>query len=521
MMKLATKLNNRYELIQDIGAKSRQQTARKTFIGWDSQTQERVVVKIVQLASDSWTDLKLFEREAQALASLNHPAIPQYKDMFETEIEGKNSFVLVQTCIEAASLETLIQSGRRFSVVEIKEIAEHLLTVLSYLHGQTPPVIHRDIKPSNILLGQSVDHADSQLQETDSTNNPNIYLIDFGAVHTDLTKEDGTITIVGSYGYIPLEQFSGHATPASDLYSLGMTLIYLMTGTHPAELVHVDGKVQLPHHTLDPSLVQWLERMTAPYLHQRFDAAQQALLSLRSRQSSQGHYRHLKPNGTPIELTRARDRLIITIPEPKPIPSEMFMNTAIVLLFCGSFLLAIFYSSIAPLPVAALFGPAIFFLCVFLCLLGGLTSKLIEHIKALVRRLFNRLPTPKQQTIIEIDFNTGIRAGTRTHPQAAISWQTQTHCYADIDLVTYTPGYKFAPYTTGDEQVKQLGGGVPPELSVHAKDVHYPIGHSQLSPAEFWWLGQEISDFLGLELQTIYPMPIVDISAASTCGCGC
>ena len=106
--------------------------------------------------------------------------------------------MLVQTYIKAESLETLIQSGKRFSEGEVLSLAEQLLILLDYLHSHSPPVIHRDIKPSNILISSS----------------QNVYLIDFGSVHTDLTKEDGTITIVGSYGYIPLEQFTGQAVPA-------------------------------------------------------------------------------------------------------------------------------------------------------------------------------------------------------------------------------------------------------------------------------------------------------------------
>ncbi len=63
-------------------------------------------------------------------------------------------------------------------------------------------------------------------------------------MQTAVSKEEGTITIVGTYGYIPLEQFGGNTVPASDLYSLGMTLIYLITGVHPAELTQVNGRVE-------------------------------------------------------------------------------------------------------------------------------------------------------------------------------------------------------------------------------------------------------------------------------------
>ncbi|MGB3534227.1 MAG: protein kinase [Microcoleaceae cyanobacterium] len=87
---------------------------------------------------------------------------------------------------------------------------------MQYLHSHLHPVIHRDIKPSNILLTDR------------SGNSPGtVYLVDFGSVKTVI--QSGTITIVGTYGYMPTEQFGGKTTPASDLYSLGATLIYLIT----------------------------------------------------------------------------------------------------------------------------------------------------------------------------------------------------------------------------------------------------------------------------------------------------
>ena len=214
-------LRDRYQINREISQKA----GRRTFLAQDIHSQEKVIIKILQFDQNfQWNDLKLFEREASTLKNLNNPAIPKYLDYFEVDEDNIRGFALVQTYIDALSLDTIGQK-RKFTEAELIELAEKLLNILVYLHEQIPPIIHRDIKPSNILL-------------TNRSGNSvgDVYLVDFGSVQTVASKENGTITIVGSYGYIPLEQFGGQTTVASDLYSLGMTLIYLITGVHPAEI---------------------------------------------------------------------------------------------------------------------------------------------------------------------------------------------------------------------------------------------------------------------------------------------
>ncbi|MBO1069336.1 MAG: serine/threonine protein kinase [Dolichospermum sp. DEX189] len=247
-MEVETILVNRYEICQQLSKKA----ARQTFLAKDLHTQQLVIIKTLQFGQEfQWDDLKLFEREAKTLQNLNHPGIPKYLDYFEAEIDNIKSFFLIQTYIDAPSLEKVIRNGRNFSEVEVIELAESFLNILTYLHEQIPPIIHRDIKPSNILL-------------TNRSGNSigNLYLVDFGSVQTVASKDSGTMTIVGSYGYMPFEQFSGQTTIASDLYSFGMTLIYLMTGVHPAELPQVNGRVQVKNIAISNKLIRWLEKMT-------------------------------------------------------------------------------------------------------------------------------------------------------------------------------------------------------------------------------------------------------------------
>ena len=220
-------LGDRYQIISLLG----RQTGRRTFLAQDLQTEQSVVLKLLLFGPDfTWDDLKLFEREAEVLKSLDLPTIPKYLDCFDVDTELGKGFVLVQTYIEAKSLQNWLDAGRTFSEEELISIAKHLLTILDYLHSRQPAVIHRDIKPSNILLGDRSGNSPGQ-----------VYLVDFGSVKT--AANGSTITIVGTYGYMPPEQFGGHTSPASDLYALGATIICLATGRHPSELPHRDMQI--------------------------------------------------------------------------------------------------------------------------------------------------------------------------------------------------------------------------------------------------------------------------------------
>lgn len=259
-------LLERYEVQQQLGKKA----GRRTLLTRDLQTQELVVVKLLTFDDEfQWHDLKLFEREAETLKSLSHPAIPRYLDYFELDTSTYKGFALVQSYIPAESLETQLKAGRSFSEEEVKQLAIALLEILQYLHGQQPPVIHRDIKPSNILL-------------TNRSGNSvgDVYLVDFGSVQT-IVRSNSTMTVVGSYGYMPPEQFSGKASPASDLYGLGATLIYLVTGQHPADLPQQDLVIKFEQvANISPDFSSWLRKMTQPILSKRLASAQQALQAL-------------------------------------------------------------------------------------------------------------------------------------------------------------------------------------------------------------------------------------------------
>ncbi|WOD36993.1 serine/threonine-protein kinase [Nodosilinea sp. E11] len=256
-------LYDRYQIQALLGRKP----GRQTLLAHDLKNQLPVVIKLLLFSPDfTWEDLKLFEREAETLKALNHPAIPQHLDFFEIKTEFCKGFALVQSYIEARSLQQWIQDGRRFSEAELTAIAKDLIDILEYFHRLQPPVIHRDIKPSNVLL-----------KNRSGNSLGNVYLIDFGSAQT--AAHGGTVTVVGTYGYMPPEQFGGRSLPASDLYGVGMTLIYLATGQHPADLTQNDLHVEFKHlTTLSEPFISWIEWLTNPSLAKRSASAQDARL---------------------------------------------------------------------------------------------------------------------------------------------------------------------------------------------------------------------------------------------------
>ncbi|MBD2725498.1 serine/threonine protein kinase [Nostoc sp. FACHB-892] len=260
-------LQDRYQIQRQLGNNGIRQTWLAKDLQASSDEKSTVVVKLLAFGGTvQWDDLKLFEREAQILKQLNHPRIPRYIDYFCID-DRTLWFALIQEYIPGESLKEKLADGKRFTEKRTRKIAIEVLNILTYLHDLNPGVLHRDIKPSNLIWGED----------------NRIYLVDFGAVQDKAAREGVTFTVVGTYGYAPMEQFGGRAVPASDLYALGATLIHLLTGTSPSDLPQQDLRLQFTDRVnLSPSFVSWLQKLIEPAPEQRFTDARQALNALKS-----------------------------------------------------------------------------------------------------------------------------------------------------------------------------------------------------------------------------------------------
>jgi len=189
------------------------------------------VLKIFDIAeTSSWKPLDQFKREADILRTLNHPRIPKYIESFETVIEGKFLFVLVMEYIQGDTIEAFISSGKKFTEEQIEELLAELAEILAYLGSLRPPIVHRDINPRNLIIRPD----------------GHIVLVDFSGVQDAIrTVLYPGATLVGTAGYIPMEQVSGRATHRSDLYGAAATTVFMLTGRNPSELPMRNLKIDL------------------------------------------------------------------------------------------------------------------------------------------------------------------------------------------------------------------------------------------------------------------------------------
>ncbi len=162
---------------------------------------------------------ELFTQEAIALEQLNHPHIPKLLAYFITPDTRQ---YLVQEFIDGQNLKAELEAEGRFSVAKVSEILMTLLPTLDYVHKLGTGFIHRDIKPENIIRRDE----DRQL-----------YLVDFGAAKVRNPERSQLAgTTIGTPEFMAPEQAWGRAFPSSDLYSLGLMCVHLLTGVSPFAL---------------------------------------------------------------------------------------------------------------------------------------------------------------------------------------------------------------------------------------------------------------------------------------------
>ncbi|MBW4684006.1 MAG: serine/threonine protein kinase [Komarekiella atlantica HA4396-MV6] len=349
-------LDNRYQLQKQLG----QNSSRHTWLAILLSSQEQVVLKLLTLNPQmQWDEHKLFEREVQVLKNLNHPRIPKYRDFFIIDnLSGSRFpwFVLVQSYITGASLQELLNQGHRFSESQVEKIAIEILSILVYLHSLKPPVLHRDIKPSNLILGED----------------ERVHLVDFGAVQDKAVAEGVTFTVVGTYGYVPMEQFAGRAVPASDLYALGATLIHLITGTTPADLPHQNSRIEFANLvSIDLGLINWIGKLTEPNIAERISTAKNAIAALENKQTLSPPITTRKPIGSKIQLKKTASYLEIKLPKRGSKSLRFFYLIGLVLPFLpqvvnivintsrfwnDKFTIGLFLLFVIPLILLSLFG---------------------------------------------------------------------------------------------------------------------------------------------------------------------
>lgn len=275
-------LGDRYRIVSQLG----QGGFGRTYLAEDTNRfKEFCVLKEfapqVQSAYVLQKAEEMFEREAGVLYKLQHPQIPRFRELFRVNLDSKGYLFLVQDYVEGQTYHALLDAqrrqGRRFSEAEVMQLLLQLLPVLEYIHAMG--VIHRDISPDNLML-RSSDHLP--------------VLIDFGGVkqvaatvvsqfNQPATGMTASATLLGKVGYAPQEQIQmGMVYPHSDLYALAVTVLVLLTGKEPQELIDLNTLSWNWRRevNLSPTLGTVVDKMLSKQMGDRYSSARQVLQAL-------------------------------------------------------------------------------------------------------------------------------------------------------------------------------------------------------------------------------------------------
>jgi tRNA A-37 threonylcarbamoyl transferase component Bud32 len=216
----------------------------------------------VEIKQKAW---ELFRREAEILSRLDHPRIVKVIKSFE---EKEREYLMLEY-LPGLNLRQLVRESGPLDQAEVIDLTRSLAETISYLHAFRPAVLHRDITPENIILG------DDKLP----------VLIDFGVANEFLGTATGTL--VGKHCYISPEQFRGKATTASDLYSLGCTMHFLLTGQDPTPLMQAaPGEI---NENVSPEMDRLVGDLTDLEQTQRLGSAEQLIDRLQALAGETAH----------------------------------------------------------------------------------------------------------------------------------------------------------------------------------------------------------------------------------------
>lgn len=209
-------LVNRYAIQEVIGVGGMGSVYRARDLHFPNAVKLVAVKEMINQARDPLvrqTIVQNFEREANILATLDHPSIPRIFDYFT---HNERSYLVLEY-INGKDLEEVVSQAQGFLPEEsVIQWAIELCDVLNFLHNHKPePIIFRDMKPSNIMINQ----------------NNHIILIDFGIAKSFRDGIKGTM--IGTEGYSPPEQYRGEASPQADIYAFGASLHHLLTRRDP------------------------------------------------------------------------------------------------------------------------------------------------------------------------------------------------------------------------------------------------------------------------------------------------
>jgi len=210
-----TVLNNRYTVLQVLGFGG----FSAVYLAFDQRLSNRKVA-VKELLHTDPAIVQQFETEAKLLATLSHPALPKAFDWFKQF--GTDRYYLVMEFIDGVSAWEVVNRNGPMTPLSALRLMEPVFDAVAYLHRQNPPILHRDIKPQNILVSRE----------------RKVYLVDFGIAKVGGAGQKTATGARGvTPGFSPPEQYlaTGEIDVRSDIYSLGATMYFLLTGKVPPD----------------------------------------------------------------------------------------------------------------------------------------------------------------------------------------------------------------------------------------------------------------------------------------------
>ena len=263
MLTKGQKINDRYEIIKTIGEGG----MANVYLAEDTILERKVAIKVLRgdLSNDE-KFIRRFKREALSVSNLSHPNIVEVYDVGEED----GNYYIVMEYIEGKTLKQLLQKRGALTLTEVIDIMSQLTDGLAHAHEAY--IIHRDIKPQNIMI----------------EDNGRIKITDFGiAMALNSTQLTQTNSVMGSVHYLPPEQANGKgSTVKSDIYSLGILMYELLTGSVPFKgdtaveiaLKHMKEKipsVRKQNPTIPQSVENIILKATAKNPKNRYDSVRE------------------------------------------------------------------------------------------------------------------------------------------------------------------------------------------------------------------------------------------------------
>lgn len=251
-------VDGKYKIIKKVG----QGGMSVVYLAMDIHLNKLWAVKVVRKEG-----VKNFEvirqsllTEIEMLKSFDHPNLPKIIDV----IDAKESFVIIMDFIEGSPLNAVLEKQGAQSEELVVEWAKQLCDVLGYLHTHNPPIIYRDLKPSNIMM----------------KTNGQLVLIDFGTARQYKENNVADTICLGTFGYAAPEQFGGmgQTDQRTDIYTLGVTLYYLVTGQNPAQPPYEI----YPIRQINPQLSYGLEAIIDKCTHRNPEGRYQTIAEVKN-----------------------------------------------------------------------------------------------------------------------------------------------------------------------------------------------------------------------------------------------